>query len=351
MKIREMTSRERVFTTLEGKVPDRVPLMEIMIDKKVRESLYPGISYNDFIEEMGVDAICMELWSKDFQNIKWINKEKRMYRDKWGAPQRLTEEFMPFPVKPPRINTIGDMLTYTPPDPNEPHLLDEIKETIKRFKGKKALCFVGEAVLAVSEYLRGGLENLMIDFGANPKLVKKLMKVGEEYYIELYRRIIDEGVEIILLGDDYAGKNGTLMSPAHFDEYILPGFSRVVKEIKRKGAYVIKHTDGNIWEIIDRLIGTGVDALGPLEPMAGMDLRKIKDIYGNKICLVGNIDVDLLCRGTKEQVIEETKKMISEVSVRGGHILSSGNTIISAVNPENYMAMVKTAQSYNLRDI
>jgi uroporphyrinogen decarboxylase len=349
--MREMTSRERIFTALEGKVPDRVPLMEILIDKKVRESLYPKISYNDFIEKMSIDVVCMELWSKDFKNIKWINKDKKIYKDKWDTIQRLTEEFIPVPIKPARINTIDDMLTYTPPDPNEPHLLDEIKETIKRFKGKKALCFVGEAVLAVSEYLRGGLENLMIDFVTNPKLVKKLAKVGEEYYIELYRRVIDEGVEIILLGDDYAGKNGTFMSPVHFDEYILPGLSRIVKEIRRKGAYIIKHTDGNIWKIINRLIDTGVDALGPLEPLAGMDYKKIKDVYGNKICLVGNIDVDLLCRGTKEQVIEETKRMILEVSVKGGHILSSGNTITSAVNPENYMAMVKTAQSYNLRNM
>lgn len=346
--MKKMKSVERVFTALKGGLPDRLPIMEIVIDKKVRNAIYPGISYNDFIEMMDLDVVCVEIWSKDFKNIKWINKRKKIFKDKWGATQRLTEEFLPVTVSPARINTIEDLETYVSPDPNEPRLLDEVKETIKRFKGKKAICFVGEADIAVPEYLRGGLENLMIDFATNPRFVKKLTKISEEYYIELYRRVIDEGVEIILLGDDYAGKNGTFMSPVHFDEYVLPVFTRVVREIKGKCGYILKHTDGNIWKIIDRLINSGINALGPLEPGAGMDYKKIKDIYGNKVCLIGNIDVDLLSRGTEEQIIKIVKKLIVDVSIRGGHILSSGNTITSAVNPRNYMAMIKTAQSYDL---
>lgn len=79
-----------------------------------------------------------------------------------------------------------------------------------------------------------------------------------------------------------------------------------------------------------------------------MDYKKIKDLYGNKISLVGNVDVDLLCRGTVDEVIITVKKLIKEVSVRGGHILSSDNTITSAVNPKNYLAMIETAKNYKI---
>lgn len=346
-----MTSIQRVFSALKGELPDRLPIMEAVIDKKVRDKIYPGITYNDFVDKMDLDVVCVEIWSKDFENVKWINEQKKIFKDKWGATQRLTEEFLPISTSPARINEIEDLSSYIPPDPYKPGLLDEVKDTIKRFKNKKAICFIGEADIAVPEYLRGGLENLMVDFATNPQLVKKLTKISEEYYIELYRRVIEEGVEIIMLGDDYAGKNGTFMSPKHFEEFVLPVLERVVLEIKRKGGYVLKHTDGNIWKIIDRLINTGVDALGPLEPGAGMDYKKIKDIYGNKVCLVGNIDVDLLCRGTVEQIKRNVKKLILDVSIRGGHILSSGNTITSAVDPQNYIAMIKTAQSYNLHNL
>jgi len=343
-----MNSAQRVFTVLKGGIPDRVPLMEIVIDKKVRDVILPDTSYEDFVEQMELDVVCSEIWSQDYKNLNWVDEQKRIYRDKWGALQRLTEEFLPVPVKPSRINSLDDFKNYTPPDPLKPGLLDDFKKTVKRFKDKKAICFVGEAELAVAEYLRAGLEDLMIDFVTDPVLVKRLMKVSVDYYIELYGHVIDLGADIILLGDDYAGKNGTFMSPAHFDEYILPEMCKVVKEIKRKGAFVIKHTDGNIWKIIDRLISTGIDALGPLEPGAGMDYKKIKDIYGNKICLVGNIDVDLLCRGEVDDIVLTVKKIIEDVSIKGGHILSSGNTITSAVNPENYLAMIETAKNYRI---
>jgi len=344
----KMNSAQRVFKVLKGGIPDRVPLMEVVIDKKVRDAILPGASYDDFVDQMDLDVVCCEIWSQDYKDLDWVDAEKRIYRDKWGALQRLTEEFLPVPVKPPRIKSLEDFKDYTPPDPYKPGLLDDFKKTVQRFKDKKAICFVGESDLAVAEYLRGGLEDLMIDFVTDTALVKKLMKIAVEYYIELYRNVIDIGADMILLGDDYAGKNGTFMSPAHFDKFILPAMGIVVKEIKKKGAFVVKHTDGNIWKIIDRLIGTGVDALGPLEPGAGMDYKKIKDIYGRKICLVGNIDVDLLCRGRADEITATVKKLIDEVSTRGGHILSSGNTITSAVNPENYLAMIETAKNYKI---
>jgi uroporphyrinogen-III decarboxylase len=57
---------------------------------------------------------------------------------------------------------------------------------------------------------------------------------------------------------------------------------------------------------------------------------------------MGNINVDLLSRGSREQVVEATKHLIATVSAKGPHILSSGNTIASSVNPENFLAMVET---------
>jgi uroporphyrinogen decarboxylase len=79
-----------------------------------------------------------------------------------------------------------------------------------------------------------------------------------------------------------------------------------------------------------------------------MDLAKIKSHYGGRVAVVGNIDVDLLCRGTKEQVIAATRHLLETASAGGGHIMSSGNSIISAVNPENYQALVETTKRYGV---
>ena len=340
-----MDSRERVFAALEGRIPDQVPIMELVIDSNVIQAICPGSSYDDFIEWAGYDVVC-SMAGVVSPHINWIDKQKRISRDKWGAIQIFTEEFIPLVMPPPRIQSEKDLTSYIPPDPDERGILDAVREVVNRFKGKKAIAFVGEAVFAPSQYLRAGLENLFLDYKTNPGLAKKLAKIGEEYHVELYRRVVREGVEIIVLGDDYAGKNGPLMSPADFEQFILPGLRRVVAEIKKAGAYCIKHTDGNLWKIIDQIVGTGVDALGPLEPGAGTHLDLVKKRYGNNLCVVGNIDVDILSRGSIEEVMRATRECIAKVSPGGGHILSSANTIPSSVPSENLMAMIKTAKQW-----
>jgi uroporphyrinogen decarboxylase len=338
-----MNSRERMFAVLEGKVPDRVPVAELWVDEKVFHPLFPGKSYYDFIEESDYYDAVNSLAGIVSPDIDWIDRGKKIFRDKWGACQQFTEEAIPIIIPPVRIDSEADLVSYTPPDPTNPGIMNAVKEMVRRFKDKKALIFVGEDVFAAPQYLRGGLENLAIDFKLNPSLAENLAKISEEYYIELYRRVIKEGIEIIILGDDYAGKTGPLVSPADFQRFILPGLQRIVEAIHQAGAYVIKHTDGNLWKIMDMLVGTGLDCLGPLQASAGTDLALIKSRYP-KVAVMGSVEVDILVRGTKEEVIKETRENIKKYSPGGRHILSSSNTISSGIKPENLQAMIQTAR-------
>jgi uroporphyrinogen decarboxylase len=129
--------------------------------------------------------------------------------------------------------------------------------------------------------------------------------------------------------------------------FILPGFREVVAAIKDAGAYCIKHTDGDISSIIDMLVDSGIDALGPLEPGAGMDLVRLKKTHGDKIAFVGNVDVDLLSRGSVEEVTNTTRQLVEQAAPGGGYILSSGNSITSSVQPKNYLAMLSAAKAYD----
>ena len=110
--------------------------------------------------------------------------------------------------------------------------------------------------------------------------------------------------------------------------------------------YCIKHTDGDIRKIRDQLVGIGVDALGPLQDVPGMELDKILDRYPGRITVMGNLSVDLLGRGTVEEVAAATERLLREVSAKGPHIMSSGNTIASCVRPENFLALVRTTQAF-----
>jgi uroporphyrinogen-III decarboxylase len=85
--------------------------------------------------------------------------------------------------------------------------------------------------------------------------------------------------------------------------------------------------------------------LGPLEP-AYMALDEVRRYTNMEVGVVGNVDVDLLARGTVEQIVSTTKEQLRRISPLGGHFLASGNSITSFVNGENFMAMIKTVQEY-----
>jgi len=78
--------------------------------------------------------------------------------------------------------------------------------------------------------------------------------------IRAMQRLVQAGVDVVIFGDDYADKNGPLMSPRHFKEFILPGLKRCVDAAHKAGAYVIKHTDGNIMSILDMIVTRGSTA-------------------------------------------------------------------------------------------
>ena len=196
----KMNSRDRVFATLQGRIPDRVPVMEIFIDPKVINSISQGMSYEDFIDYTDMDVVTCLTMADEEENINWVDKGKRIFRDKWGALQKLTEEVIAVPIAPTRIETEADLLSYQPPNPSESPVFEYAGKLVNRFKGKRAIAVVGEAAFAPAQNLRAGLANLMLDFAMNPDFASNLLQIGVDYHIELYRKLIAEGVEIIVLG-------------------------------------------------------------------------------------------------------------------------------------------------------
>ena len=127
--------------------------------------------------------------------------------------------------------------------------------------------------------------------------------------------------------------------------FILPWLTRGVRAVHDAGRLCVKHTDGDISGIIDLLVGTGIDGIGPLEPEAGNDLVELQRTWWDRVAVVGNIDVDLLCRGATGEVVKATESLVRKLAPRGGHVLASGNTITSSVKPENFRTMVEAGRA------
>ncbi len=345
-----MNSRERVFAALERREPDRVPLFESLIDVRVIEGVLPGGTYEDIVEHLEIDCIGLNRSSWDKTTITFVNEAKGLFRDRWGVIRALGPEAVPYPIEP-AIRTPDDLKTYAPPDPSDPAIYGHLPQLVAKHKGRRAICFTGRDAYFDPAHVRG-VENFLMDMVLNPRLVHEIIDICLQYDMEVVRRAIKLGVDVVVFGDDYADKNSSLMSPRHFREFILPGLKKAIKNAHDHGAYVIKHTDGNIWGLMDMILEAEPDGLHPLEPVAGMELGKVKALYGDRVCLVGNVDCGaLLSWGTPAEVRREVERCILAAGRGGGYMLSSSNSIHSSVKPQNLVAMAEACREFGLYPI
>lgn len=338
-----MNSRERILAVLKGETPDRLPYAEMFIDYSVMNGLLPGCTTDEFIEHYDIDmATCLTMAERP-ETIHWINKDEGLWRDKWGATQKNDGNVISVVQEPAALSCMDDLKSYTPPNPKDASVLEEVKRLVGLYKGRRAIGVVGEEVFAPIQYMRAGLQPLAYDFYDQPEFVHAMVDIAAEYHSALYRELVGLGADIIFLGDDYCAKVGPMINPDLFEEFFLPGFKKVVRAIKDAGGYVVKHTDGACWKILPLMSDTGVDMFGPLESPY-MELDEVRDKLN--IGVMGNVNVDLLGRGTTDDVRKSTLDIIRKVSPGGRHILASGNSISNAVKPENFAAMLDTVREF-----
>ncbi|MEM2687381.1 MAG: uroporphyrinogen decarboxylase family protein, partial [Thermoproteota archaeon] len=161
-------------------------------------------------------------------------------------------------------------------------------------------------------YFFGCLRNLFLHYHRNKDFVHRLSETISEYKCRVIERAVRTGADVVLTGDDYADRKGPFMSVKQFEEFVLPYLKRVVQTVRRLGAPFIKHTDGNLWPIIDMIVDSGIDALDPIEPIAGMDIGEVKRKYGGRIAVVGNVDCSyVLPLGNEKEVEDAVKETIA----------------------------------------
>ncbi|MBN1418558.1 MAG: hypothetical protein JXP34_07250 [Planctomycetes bacterium] len=336
-----MTSRERVLAALRREEPDRVPIVEFLIDPKVVRAVAPGAAdAAACMDRLGLDAVgCGVCFDRveERGDGRWI--------DEWGVLFGPGPEMVAHPIRGP-IRGMDDLRRYAPPDPEAPGRLGDLPSIVARFRGRRAIIFHQRAAFMWAAYL-AGLERLLESFLIDPEFAGALLDMVLEVNMAIARRAIRAGAEAIVLGDDYAYNRGPFMAPDLFRRFISPRLARMVDAIHEERALAIKHTDGNIYPLLEALAASGADALNPIEPAAGMDLGSVKRRVGDRMALVGNIDCgELLSRGTPAEVREAVRRAILDAGPGGGFILSSSNSIHSSVRPENFLAMIEAGRTY-----
>lgn len=341
----KMTNLERIIKTLKCEEPDMVPTLELLHDKKVRDAILPGASYWDFIEYLDIDAFM--LFDKVYAwKYEKIDESKGIQKDQWGAYVLFTTEALGHPMQP-ALKSEKDLDSYVPPDPDEEWRYEELKKTINRFKGQRAVIAQATDVFDIArESLTGDVAyfEAMVE---NPDFVDRVNQIVLDYNLRYLKNCIELGANVLCITGDYAMTKYPFVSREFTARFLIPALKKQVELGHKLGVPVFKHTDGNVLPIMDLLIETGIEGLHPIDPMAGMDLADMKAKYGKGLCLIGNINCGpTLSWKSTEEVRQEVKESIKKAGYGGGYICASSNSIHSGVKPENYVAMVKAIKEY-----
>lgn len=363
-----MNSRDRILTALDVQQPDRVPvwihaineMAIINIGRLLRQGVPEAKAVNLMSQEEMLALLDTLLFIHEQLEIDGFtslpmselvgtcNLDRNRFRDVWGTIWERSPHGLAYMVEPP-IRSPDDLGDYQRPEASlsEAFMVQVARE---RFRDEKAQFFLIRGVFVRSWRLRG-MQELFVDMLVRPQFVHELAQMVTDYNVELCRVAVEAGVDVLIVEDDVAGNKGPLMSPQHFREFVMPYNRQVLDYAHRHGLKVVRHSDGNLWALLDLLLDMGYDGLNPLEPRAGMELRRMKANCGERICLLGNIDCgELLCSGTEQEVEAAVVQAIQDAAPRGGYVLCSSNSIHPGVKPENFLAMVRAAKMHGVYD-
>ena len=152
---------------------------------------------------------------------------------------------------------------------------------------------------------------------------------------------------VFFIGDDIAFKGRLMFSPDYLRRTFIPALRRVCEPLLSAGVKVIFHSDGDVTEILDDMIEVGIAGLNPIEPLAGMDIGRLKRRYGRRLILVGNVDCSqTLPLGTVEEVREAVRECGRAASAGGGHFIGSSSEITPSTPLENVFAFYEACHEF-----
>lgn len=192
-------------------------------------------------------------------------------------------------------------------------------------------------------YHATGMERFAYLLADEPDLIQEWLDARLQAELRRVAAIADPRcIPIALTYDDIAYKTGPLFAPSWLRSAWLPGLKRLVTAWHDRDVICLFHSDGNLWPVLDDLVSAGIDGLNPLEVLAGMTVKEVRQRYPG-LFLTGGIDVSqLLPLGTPEEVRAVCRQTIADAGGRG-YFLGSSTELHWDVPLENAIAMFETA--------
>ena len=250
------------------------------------------------------------------------------------------------------ISSWEDFEKYPWPSPNKIDIWQYDYAAQKVTEGMGVFVCPASGFLEIPKENLFGYENLSYLLYDEPELVKATIdRVGEIIY-GFYEKLLGlPNLVGFFQGDDMGYKSSTLISPEDLRKYILPWHKKLAKLAHDHGLIYMLHCCGNVESIMDDLIyDVKIDAKHSFEDSA-MPVIESKKKYGDKIALLGGVDVDKLCRLPEDELRKYVRNILEECMPGGRYALGSGNTVANYVPVKNYLIMLEEGINFSMNSI
>ncbi len=377
-----MTHKERFLTAIRHEEPDCVPIDGTFIDlihteritgkraygagsggggggvsTQQEEMTYTEMmTHNQKLEnearmKLGLDVLTVsdyKVFPEDYKP-KFINKDT--YVDLWGKIYKIKEDVKTTWWIDGTIRTPEDLEKWRSEFPNPKEFNCEIVDlTIEEAEKNDYPVVVWVHGSMMFPYLMiGGIDKMVLAIYRQPEFAKELVRIVAKLNLEITKQLLNRGrgsIDLVIESDDIADVKTPFYPPRLFREFFFPYFTRLIDECHSRDIPFMKHSDGNLYPLLDDFVEMDVDGLHPIEPGV-MDLADVKQRYGDKFVLRGNVDcTHVLPYGKEDDVRRDVRRCIDAAAEGGGFILADSNSLHSLVKTENIKFMIDEGRKY-----
>ena len=346
------TGKQRILMAFDRKKADRLPVFDVVN----KPDMYEAILGVDNFEARGIPAV--QLARKIGMDAVLVHAAPYTClvqpKSTWDSADSFTDRFGIHSVMTPASWPLG--MAHTPIEPTEEfaELIENMPVTDADVEEARKAVIEANDEIAVFGGVRSaftflmislGLENLSILMYDEPELLERLIKAADTYWTKVGLKLIEVGCTALYVADDMGMNGSTLISPDSLREFFLPSLKEQIHTWKQAGGRVILHSCGNIDAILPDIAEMEIDALTNLQKYAGMDIVKVKKLYGDRFAILGNVDATNVMPSADQTVIEQAIRDVIEVAGQdGGLIIATDHSFHQGIPTENVLFFIEKAK-------
>ncbi len=341
-----MTGRERVLAALAHRPVDRIPWIEGIVQNGIASGVCREPVNMDW--SVAPDGFPNQAGAELAREQKKVNRvlgkdniQFSAFAPVFARKMEKAEDGSPVLVGDGMIRTRDDFgKIFRLPSPEDSSFIENAREFIKH---KEDYCACACIRLGIGATLLSmGIEAFSYAMADDPQLIADIHDAYADWTAKVVPVMEDIGFDVIWAFDDVAFNSGPVFNPEFYRKHILPKEKEVASKFTKP---LITHSDGDMGPLLDDWLVLRQDAIHPLQPDV-MDIKAVKEKYGDRVCLVGNVFMSDLVYNTPEYITKRVIWLIKNIGAGGGYILSSSNSLTDDMKPENVLAMSKAVTEY-----